>query len=299
MSTQSLGQQLLSKLGLYCLRLVVYFPYPALVFLGTLLGHIGYWLMRRRRGIAYTNIKLCFPTLSATEHRRIVIDTFHSIGISIFETALSWWASDKKLAGLCHLEGLEHLLQAQAKPQGVLLLSAHFTPLEIGGRLLAMHAPFAVMYKSHRNPIMEAAIVNSRQQHYQKAIPQHDLRGFIRALQDNMTCWYAPDQDLGIRRGVFAPFFNIPAATITAPSRFASISKATVVPFFTTRRKDGRGYNLKLLPALKDFPSNDLVFDATRINQIIETQAKETPGQYLWPHRRFKTRPSGESSVYE
>lgn len=284
--------------GLALLRQCVRLPYPGLLRLGKAVGWLSYLLMTRRRHIAAVNIRLCFPDLNPTEHRQVLRDSFLSMGMSIFETALSWWGEASTLAPLCHLQGLQHLQLALAQRQGVLLLSAHFTCLEIGGRLLAEQQAFAVMYKPNRNPVIEAAIKTARQTHYQAAISQDDLRGFVRALKQGLACWYAPDQDLGEQRSVYAPFFSIPAATITAPARFAKLSGARVVPFFALRRADGTGYDLHILPPLEHFPSTDPVADASRINALIEQYIRLAPAQYLWMHRRFKTRPAGAANVY-
>jgi KDO2-lipid IV(A) lauroyltransferase len=165
--------------------------------------------------------------------------------------------------------------------------------------LLLMKQQYAGMYKRHRNDLLEAVISRSRSQHCEIAIQQDDIRGFLRLLKNKVPMWYAPDQDLGLNRSVFAPFMGIPTATITAPSRFAKMADALVVPYFPTRREDGSGYDIEILPPLENFPTGDDVADATTINNLIEDHARKTPEQYLWLHRRFKTRPPGEPSVYE
>ncbi len=256
----------------------------------------------KRRHITQTNIALVFPELDENARAQRVRHVFRSVGISLLETPLSWWGSDKRLAKLCHIEGLEHLTAALAESKGVILLSAHFTCLEIGGRLLSLHQPFAVMYKRHRNPLFEAAVKHGREQHFQSAIQRHDVRGLVRALKQNQACWYAPDQDFGPKHSLFAPFMGITAATLEAPMRLAKMSGAKIVPFFPIRREDGNGYQLTILPALDNFPSgnqaSDRLADATRINAIIEEQIRRAPEQYLWLHRRFKTRPEGEPGLY-
>jgi KDO2-lipid IV(A) lauroyltransferase len=285
-------------LGLGALWLLTRLPYATQLQLGAMLGTLMYHFSPKRRHVTRTNIKLVFPDLSDTEQQQLVRRTFRSVGISLLEVPLSWWGSDRKLAPLCEIEGVEHLQGALQEGRGVILLSAHFTCLEIGGRLLSQHQPFAVMYKRHRNPLFEAVMKHSRELHFQAAIQRHDVRGLVRALKQNKACWYAPDQDFGPRHSVFAPFMGINAATLAAPSRLAKMSGARVVPFFPMRRSDGRGYRLTILPPLDNFPSDDEVADATRINAIIEQQVRRAPDQYLWLHRRFKTRPQGEPGLY-
>lgn len=284
------------------LWLLIHLPYPVLLKIGEWLGALMYRFSRKRRHITDTNISLVFPELNQTERDTLSRDIFRSVGISLIETPLSWWGSKKRLTPLCQIEGLEHLQAALAEGKGVILLSAHFTCLEIGGRLLSLQQPFAVMYKRHRNALFEHKMKHARELHFQSAIQRHDIRGLVRILKQNHACWYAPDQDFGPKHSLFAPFMGITAATLEAPMRLAKMSGAKVVPFFPQRRADGRGYQLSILPALDNFPSgdgpNDLFADATRINSIIEKQIRRAPEQYLWLHRRFKTRPKGEPGLY-
>lgn len=221
------------------------------------------------------------------------------MGIGVMEMAMSWWGTDRQLKRLARLDGLEHLHSALEQGKGVILLSAHFTTLEIGGRLLSMSAPFHVMYRSHKNAAFESVLKAARTRHFRKAIPRGDLRGMLRSLRENIPVWYAPDQDYGREQSVFVSFFGVPAATITGTSRLARISKAPVVPFFQTRLPGSRGYQLTLYPALDDFPGESVESDTSRINELIEARIREQPEQYLWAHRRFKTRPEGEPGLYD
>jgi KDO2-lipid IV(A) lauroyltransferase len=280
---------------LWCLS---HLPFAWQLATGRWLGRIVYQLAARRRSIAAVNVSLCFPELSASERDRIVAEQFVSMGIGVLETAMSWWAAERRLQGLARVDGLEHLQAACGKGKGVILLSAHFTTLEIGGRLLALQAPFHVLYREHKNAAFDRVMKAARRKHFGKAIPRGDLRGLLQSLRDNVPVWYAPDQDHGREQSVFVPFFGIPAATITATSRLARISGAAVVPFFQTRLPDARGYQLTLYPPLDNFPGESVAEDTRRINRIIETGIRKQPGQYLWAHRRFKTRPEGEPDVY-
>jgi KDO2-lipid IV(A) lauroyltransferase len=282
-------------LGWCCAQL----PYRIQLWLGASLGMLGYALMKKRRKITLTNIELCFPELNTQQQQALVKKNFRSSGTALLETLLAWWGSERRMKKLLqHVEGLEHLQQALQQGKGVILLSAHLTCLEIGGRLLALHQPFAVMYKRTRNPLMETVIQHSRETHFQKAIPHHDMRAMVRSLKQNLVCWYAPDQDFGDQHSVFAPFMGVSTATLIATSRLARMSGAAVVPFFQRRLEDGSGYALSILPPLEQFPSGDDVADATRINHIIEQQIRTAPDQYLWMHKRFKTRPPGETDIY-
>jgi len=273
------------------LRLVILLPWRWQMRIGRLTGRLALGLARQRRHIAEVNLALCFPEQTPRQRRALLEAHFESLGCGIIETALCWWGRDALLRGITRIEGLEHLEAAQAGGKGVILLSAHFTTLELGGRLLAMHAPFHVLYRRHKNPLFEAVMRASRQRRFEKAIARDDMRGLLASLKAGMPVWYAPDQNHGGSQSVFAPFFGVAASTLATPSRLARISGAAVVPFYPARLPDGGGYRLTLYPALEDFPSNDPVCDATRLNALLEHEIRKMPEQYLWVHRRFKTRP--------
>jgi len=285
-------------LGFTLLRLATRLPYSLQMNVGAIVGRCLYYTMTRRRQVAQTNTSLVFPELSSEEQKKFVKDNFISLGMSLFEVALSWWGKDEMLRKICRIEGLENLHAALGKGKGVILLSGHFTCLEIGGRLLSLSQPFSVTYRSSKNEFYEAMLKQCREQNYAHAIQRHDVRAFIRSLKANEAVWYAPDQDFGARQSVFVPFMGVMAASLTAPARFAKLSGALIVPFFPERLPDNKGYKLTLLPALKDFPSGDEIADARRINEVIEEQIRKVPEQYLWVHRRFKTQAEGVAPIY-
>ncbi|MFN2309700.1 MAG: LpxL/LpxP family Kdo(2)-lipid IV(A) lauroyl/palmitoleoyl acyltransferase [Gammaproteobacteria bacterium] len=284
--------------GLALGRLAARLPFPVQIGLGKLLGRLAYGLMPARRRIARTNIDLCFPDLDTTARQRLLHAHFQSLGIGVIETAMSWWTPAHRLRGLAQVEGLEHLQAALTHGHGVILLSAHFTTLEIGGRLLSLHTPFHVLYRPHKNAAFEAEMQTARARHFEKAISRDDMRALLRSLKANLPVWYAPDQNYGREHSIFVAFFGIPASTITATARLARISGARVVPFFQERLPGAAGYRLRLSPALEHFPSDDEAADTQRINDLIEAEIRKIPAQYLWAHRRFKTRPAGTPSLY-
>lgn len=286
-------------LGLGLLWCLSRLPYAWQLGSGRLLGRLLRRFGRRREHIAAVNLALCFPEWPERERKAMIVQQFESIGIGVMEMAMSWWSPDNKLRPLTHMRGLEYLQAALQQGKGVILLSGHFTTLEIGGRLLAQQAPFHVMYREHKNAAFEAIMHAARVRNFKKAIPRGDLRGMLNSLKDNIPVWYAPDQDYGANQSIFVPFFGIPAASITATSRLARISGAPVVPFFQTRLPGTRGYRLTLYPALDNFPGESVEADTRRINAILEERIRTQPGQYLWVHRRFKTRPPGAPGVYE
>ncbi|MCW8900374.1 MAG: LpxL/LpxP family Kdo(2)-lipid IV(A) lauroyl/palmitoleoyl acyltransferase [Gammaproteobacteria bacterium] len=280
------------------LRLCTLMPYRMQMGLGRFFGYLSYVLLPRRKHIVKTNIRLAFPELNHAERKKLVIKTFASTGMGIFETAMAWWGSERRLKSMVTIKGLEHLQNALAQGKGVILLSAHFSSLELSGRLLSFTQPFQVTYKRAHNPLMEAVLKYSRKKHFLDAINTYDTREMITGLKKNVATWYAMDQDLGARLHVFAPFMGIPACTLVTTSRLAKMSGALVVPYFPKRLDDCCKYELTIHPVLENFPSGDDLKDTTRINDLITEAVKNAPDQYLWVHRRFKTRPPGEPDVY-
>jgi KDO2-lipid IV(A) lauroyltransferase len=180
------------------------------------------------------------------------------------------------------------------------MMTMHFTTLEIGAAFIAMSHPVDGMYRPHKNPVYDYMQRKGRERHGQDVdvFQRKDVRGMLRALKNGRAVWYAPDQDYGIKQGVFAPLFGQPAATITGTSRFARVGRAKVVPYVVTRlEKEGR-YKLEVFPPIDEIPSGDELRDAVLVNQFVEARMRETPCQYMWVHRRFKTRPEGEQDIY-
>ena len=284
-------------LGFGLLRLLTWLPWPLAMASGRGLGALLYRLPLKTRDYARTNIRLCFPDLDAAARRRLLRAHYTSLGMSLVETAMAWWAPARKLRDRYRIEGLEHLDAALARGRGALLLSAHFTTLELGGRLLSLERPFAVMYRDQKNPVADRIMRRARQRHFRRAIHRNDVRQMLRALKENTPVWYAPDQNYSGRNFVFAPFCGIPAATNTATGRISRAAGAPVLPFFQRRTASG-DYQLTILPPLADFPSGDDAADAAAVNQAIQHMIRQAPEQYLWEHRRFKTRPAGEAGLY-
>lgn len=286
-------------LGLGLLWLIAQLPYKVLLRLGRCLGGVMYRLASSRRKIAARNLELCFPQMSAAEREALLKENFASTGITFFEMAIAWWWPAERLRRLGTIEGLEHLRQAEADGQGVILMALHFTTLEMGGGLLGMAQNMYGMYRPHKNPLFDYVQRRGREQRLLGVIGRDDVRGMLKLLRAGGVVWYAPDQDYGAQRSVFVPLFGVPAATVTATSKFARMGRAQVIPFTQQRLPDGQGYRLVIHPPLADFPTDSEEADCLRVNQWIEQAISACPEQYLWAHRRFKTRPEGEPKLYK
>ena len=207
--------------------------------------------------------------------------------------------SDRRMAGIpTTIEGLQHLEAACAQGKGVLLVGGHFSHLELCARLVSQRIRIAGMYRRMDSAVFEWVVLRARLHYAAAMFDKDEIRGTVKYLRGGGTLWYAPDQDMRSKDTVFVPFFGVPAATITATHHLARMSGAVVIPFFHRRLPDGQGYALRLGAPLEDFPGTDALDDTARINTCIEQMVREAPEQYLWVHKRFKTRPSGSSPVY-
>lgn len=279
------------------MRIVVYLPLPAIEFCGALLGKLLYIALPGRRQVADINLRIAFPDANDNEIIRLRKLCFKNIGIAGFELALSWW-QDKRILDLCEVEGLEHITQVQEKGKGVIILTAHFTCLEIGGPVLNHYVPFQVMYKPAHNKLFDAFMRHHRSRLYKAIVDYHKPMAMIKGLKKGHAAWYAPDQDFRGKDMVYIPFFGVQASALTAPARFAQMTDAAVVPYYIQRKPKGQGYKLVILPPLENFPSGETEKDALVINQALEHLIMQNPEQYLWIHKRYKNRPNGESAIY-
>ena len=285
--------------GVGVIHLIASLPWPALMWLGRLLGAAVQRFPSQRRHVAETNIALCFPELDTTAQAALVDAHLRDIGPMLMEFALGWMGSDRAIERIpITIEGLEHLEQARAQGRGVLLVGGHFSHLELCARLVSQRIRIAGMYRRMDSPVFEWAVLRARLHYADAMFEKDDIRGTVKYLRSGGTLWYAPDQDMRSKDNVFVPFFGVPAATITATHHLARMSGAVVMPFFHRRLPDGRGYALRLGAPLEHVPSTDVLNDTARVNACIEQMAREAPEQYLWVHKRFKTRPEHMPPVY-
>lgn len=285
-------------LGLSLLWSITRLPYRWQIAFGKGIGYCLYIFPSKLKHTTETNIRLCFPQLTPAEQEKLAKENFASVGAGVIEMAMAWWLSEKKLAKLVHISGLENLSAALQKNKGAIVFSPHFTCLEMIGRLMGMQFRFTSLYRPHKKAIIEFIQKRFRSRYGIDYIPRHKMRMVLDALQANQAIWYAYDIDGGKQRSVFAPFFGIQTASLTAISRITESTGASVVPIRFYRRDDGTGYEIHLSPALDHFPSEDLVADATRLNAALEEAILVKPEQYIWQYKRFKTRPDGEERIY-
>lgn len=286
-------------IGIGFLRLLSLLPLPWLSVLGTGLGLAVHGLFGSRRRIAARNIALCFPELSDEQQATRTRAHFVQLGRSILATGLHWFAPARRLDRLFRIEGRAHLDDALQRNQRVILLAPHFVALEIGGIYLSRLYPCISMYQYVKNPVVDRVIRRGRSRFgielTERKAPMLQL---VRSIRGGRLFYYLPDQDPGPKKGLFVPFFGVQAATYPMLSRFARLSGAVVIPCLTEQLDRGQGWRIHLLPPIEGFPGTDEEADTARMNTVIEAAIARMPPQYFWVHKRFKTRPPGEASVY-
>ena len=284
--------------GLLCLRLLAFLPLPVLALIGGVLGELAYFILPGRRHVTLTNLRACFPELGPRQQRRLARAHFRAMVQSMLAVPVMWWGGDARLRRLVRTRGEEHLRQALAEKRAVILMFAHFVAMEMGFTL-SRDYPMVTVYKRPKNRLIDHLARQRRARFAARLIERREgIKPAIRAIKQGYTFVYLTDQDQGREGAVFAAFFGIPAITVTGMGRVAALTDALVIPCFMRALPWGRGFEAIFQSPLKDFPTNDVLADTTRVNQIIEDAVRQMPEQYFWSHRRFKTRPEGEASFY-
>lgn len=290
----------LKWLALALLWLVVQLPYPLLYVLGTSLGKASRRFLKRREQIATRNIELCFPNMDAAAREKLIEQNFMSLGMGLIESGMAWFWSDARVKKWFDVEGYANLMNALKEQRGVMVVGVHFMSLELGGRAMGLCRPMMATYRPHNDPLMEWVQTTGRLRSNKAMIDRRNLRGLVQALKAGEAVWFAPDQDYGPKGSVFAPFFSVSeAATTNGTNVLSRLSGAAMLTVTMVRKPCKRGYTLHISEAMTDYPRGDEVSAACYMNKIIEREILRAPEQYLWVHRRFKTRPRGEASLYK
>jgi|TARA_B110000014_G_scaffold18333_1_gene11991 lipid A biosynthesis lauroyl/palmitoleoyl acyltransferase len=278
------------------MRIGVFIPFQFQVILGKAIGKLIYPFMKKLRETAYSNISNCFPEKKQPQVTLLVKQHFDAIGISLFETANAYYGSDRKIKKLLSINNKHFFSDALKDEGGIILLCSHFMPLMLGSRALLLENTIANVYRPQNNKLFDKVMVKGYTKNGAVMIKSKDTRSILKAIKNSLPIWYAPDQDLGINNSVFAPLFGIETATASATARLAKNNNTRVIPYSFIRTK--HGYEMSFDKPIKNYPSNDPIKDATTTNKILENQIIKAPEQYLWIHRRFKTRPDGQENFY-
>lgn len=289
----------LTWLAVIILGAISWLPYKLQMFLGKVVGRILMKLGGSRYRAAKKNIDTCFPELTESERIELLTKNFENTGRALFETGIGWWWPDWRMKRIIHSSGIEHLEKAKSEGNGVLVLAMHNLCLEACGRGVGIVHPTVVFYRPNHNELMEFFQHRGRARSNKYMLDKSDVKGMVAALRDGESCVYLPDQDYGRRRSLFVPFFNVPdAATTLGTMIFAKRKGVKTLMLETYRRADGNGYQINFSPVLDNFPSDDDAKDLTRVNQELEKLIRKNPEQYMWLHRRFKTRPNKDDPKF-
>ena len=290
-----------TRILLGVLWLLHWLPLSVQAALGRGLGALLFALAGSRRRIALRNLELCLPEMPVHEREALARDHFGWLGRSLLERGLLWWASPARLKRLIHVEGDVTLAERSERP--VMWLVPHFLALDVAGVsvLLYQKRKGISIYQEQSNAAMDAVIRRGRLRLGNAEIfPRDDsAKALVRAIKRGDAFFNLPDMDFGARDAAFVPFFGVKAATLLAPSRLARALDMVVQPVIAISLPGGRGYRVTFMPAWQHFPSDDPFADTAAMNRWIEDEIRRNPAQYLWVHKRFKTRPSGEQSLYE
>lgn len=286
------------RLGVLILWLIHFLPFRVIVAIGNGIGSLLYLLATERRRVGLINLKLCFPEMSDQARESMMRDHFRMFARSLIERSVLWWGSAERISSLIRVEGVEHF--DAIKGRTAILLTPHFVGMDAGGQWVAQHTDTVCMYANQKNIYLTELLLRKRARFGRQFLysRQQGLRPIIKGMRSGMPFIYPPDQDQGVKDGMFVPFFGVPAATMTSVSRIAQMTGAQVVPSITRILPGQEGYVLTFYPAWQNYPSGDDALDARRMNEFIECRVREMPEQYFWLHKRFKTRPVGEERFY-
>ncbi len=287
-----------SWFGFGLLRAVSWLPLPVIAIIGNILGTLVFVLMKSRRNIAIRNLSACFPELTPQQHQQKAKRCFQLVAITTLNMGVNWWASPDRLERLVSYEGKEHYDKAIDEGRNIILLAPHAIALEMGGLLLSRERDMITMYQATRKPLLNDMVKDRRGRFGGILVERRaPLRSLLKLIKAGNPFYYLPDQDAG-DKGLFVPFFGIQASTFPMLSKFAKLGNAVVLPCFTHILPKGAGWHVMIGEPLENFPDQDELADTRRMNEVIESMISKAPEQYFWVHKRFKTRPDGETDFY-
>jgi KDO2-lipid IV(A) lauroyltransferase len=275
-----------------------FLPYRGLVLIGNVVGVLAFWLIAERRHVTRVNLAKCFPHMAAAERETLARAHFRSFCRGFVDRALLWWAPRARVERLVRIEGREHLNAHPGAP--LILLAPHFSGLDAGFTRLSCEVDMVSMYANQKDSRFSELLKRGRTRFGDQRLVsrQEGIRATLAAMRAGRPFYYLPDQDYGPRDTIFVPFFGVQAATVPGLSRIAQVAGARVLPCVTQMLPGDAGYVLHIDAPWDNFPSGDLAADTRRMNEYIERRVLEMPEQYLWMHKRFKTRPAGEAGFY-
>ncbi|AMA65062.1 Lipid A biosynthesis lauroyl acyltransferase [Candidatus Arsenophonus lipoptenae] len=292
-------QYWITWLGITILYLIVLLPYPVIHWLGIRLGRLSKYFLKKRLKIAKYNLKLCFPDMNSQQLQKLINKNFESVGMGLFETGMAWFWSNKRVQRWFTIKGKDNIEKIQLTGQGIIVIGIHFLTLELGARIFGILNPGIGVYRPNNNPVMDYLQTRGRLNSNKFMLDRKNIKGMIRNLKKGEILWYAPDHDYGYQKSVFAPFFAVKYAASTIGTHIlAKLANPAIIPFTPRRLDDAKGYELLIKPAIIHFPQQDKISTATFMNKLIEQEIMQAPDQYMWLHRRFKTRPDGMPSLY-
>lgn len=287
-------------LGIIIIYIIILLPYPIIYLCGIQLGYIIKYTMKYRMHIIRCNIKQCFPNLSKKEQKKLINKNCISIGMAIFETGMAWFWPNRRIKRWCKIDGLNYILQEQKKQKGILLIGIHFLNLELGARIFGIFNPGIGVYRPNNNPLLDWLQTWGRLRSNKNMINRKNIRNIIKYLKNGEIIWYAPDQDYGAKNSIFVPLFTVSQTSTTIGTYILiKITNPILITYIPKRLKYGLGYKLCILPITKKISTSNKIDTIKQINKIIESIILLAPEQYMWLHRRFKTRPPGEYSIYK
>ena len=288
----------MGRFAVFGLWLLHFLPLALLARVGEALGMVAYVVVTSRRHIARVNLNLCFPELTDAERERLLRRHFRCFARGILESGIAWWGTERRLRRTVRVEGEEHVQALQGAR--FIGLVPHFVGIELEGMRMTLDYRGAAVYVHQKDAYIDAFLKRRRERFpgTRMIARQEGVKAILRAFQNGQALQLSPDMDLGPRDAVFVPFFGVTAATVTALPRIAKLTRSRVVPLVIRQLPGGRGYVARFYPAWENYPSASLEADTRRMNAFLEERIREMPEQYLWTHRRFKTRPDAEPGYY-